>query len=102
AGWVAPSGMRGQEAVVQVVSVQRGNAPQLMESAHKMFDAQQAVMTAMGGPMGAGGQIKQTYTPNAKTVDGVQFNLMQTTMAPPAPGQPRNPQQMQAQQMMTW
>jgi hypothetical protein len=59
------------------------------------------MMAAFGGPM-AQQQVKTSYTPNAKTVAGVQFNLAQTTIAPPAPGQPRTAQQMQAQQMMTW
>jgi hypothetical protein len=99
-GWVAPQGMIGQEAVVQVVSVQRGNAPQMMEAAKKMFDSQQAAMQLMGGPA-AQQELKTNYTPKAKTVDGVTFDLMQTTFVPPAGGQ-RTPQQMQAQQMMTW
>jgi hypothetical protein len=100
-GWVAPSGMIGQEALFQIVSIQRGNAPQLLDAAKKMFDSQQAIMGMFGGPM-AQQPVKTTYTPNAKTIDGVQFDLAQTTFPAPAPGQPRTPQQMQMQQMMTW
>ena len=99
-GWVAPQGAIGQEAVFQVVSVQRGNAPQLVDAAQKMFNSQQQLMQAFGG-VGAQGELKQNYAPKAKTIDGVAFDQMQTTFAPPAGGQ-RTPQQMQAQQMMTW
>ena len=99
-GWVAPQGMIGQEAVFQIVSVQRGNAPQLQDAAKKMFNSQQQIMQALGGPA-AQQEIKTTYTANAKNVDGVNFDLMQTQFVPPAGGQ-RTPQQMQAQQMMTW
>ena len=99
-GWVAPQGMIGQEAVFQIVSVQRGNAPQLQEAAKKMFNSQQQIMQAFGGPA-AQQEIKTSYTANAKNIDGVAFDLMQTQFVPPAGGQ-RTPQQMQAQQMMTW
>ena len=99
-GWVAPQGMIGQEAVFQIVSVQRGNAQQLIDATKKMFDSQQAVMQMVGGgPMQQ--DMKTAYKPKAKTVDGVAFDLMQTTFVPPAGGQ-RTPQQMQAKQMMTW
>jgi hypothetical protein len=99
-GWVAPQGLIGQEAILQIVSVQRGNAPVLLETAHKMFDSQQALMGIFGGPA-AQQEVKTSWTANAKTIDGVAFNQMQTTFAPP-PGQRPTPQQMQAQQMMTW
>jgi hypothetical protein len=82
--------MLGQEAVVQVVT-----GPARQRPAVDRIRPQDVRRTAGhhdrdGQPNGqAGGQLKQTYTPNAKTIDGVQFNLMQTTMAPAGPGQPR-------------
>jgi hypothetical protein len=100
-GWVAPQGAIGQEALVQMVSVQRGNAPQMLEATKKMFDAQQAVMQLMGGLAPAQANMKTNYVPKAKTVDGVALDLMQTTFAAPA-GAQRTPQMMQQQQMMTW
>ena len=100
-GWLAPQGMIGQEAVVQIVSIQRGNAPQLIDATKKMYESQQAMMQMFGGQAAMQQELKTSYTPKAKTVDGVAFDLMQTTIAPPAGGQ-RTPQQMQAQQMMTW
>ena len=100
-GWVAPQGAIGQEAIVQMVSVQRGDAPKMLEATKKMFDAQQMVMQLMGGPAAMQGNVKTTYTPKAKTIDGVALDLMQTTFAPPA-GAQRTPQMMQQQQMMTW
>jgi hypothetical protein len=101
-GWVAPQGAIGQEAIVQMVSVQRGDAPKMIDATKKMFDAQQVVMQLMGGQVAVGqANMKSTYTPKAKTVDGVTLDLMQTSFAPPA-GAQRTPQMMQQQQMMTW
>jgi hypothetical protein len=98
-GMIAPSGMLGQEAIVQTVSVSTGNAPAMLEALKQAFNSQQMMMDLFS----AGGQInaKATYTANAKTVDGVQFNQMQTSFAAP-PGQQQTPQQMQMQQMMAF
>jgi hypothetical protein len=98
-GWVAPQGLIGQEAVFQIVSVQRGNAPAIQQAAKKMFESQQQLMQAFGGP--AQQEIKTNYAANAKNINGVSFDQMQTQFVMPAGGQ-RTPQQMQAQQMMTW
>jgi hypothetical protein len=99
-GWVAPSGMLGQEAILQVVSVIRGEPDKILQATQQMFASQQQLMQMIGGANQP--QVKTNFIPNAKTVDGVTLNQMQTTFVPPAAGQRPTPQQMQAQQMMAW
>ena len=99
-GWVAPKGALGQEAIFQFVSVNRGDAQAMMQGQQEMLNSQQA-LTEMFMPAEAQQQIKVSFTPNAKTVDGVALNLFQTKFSPPA-GQKQTPQQMQMQQMMAW
>jgi hypothetical protein len=99
-GMVTPSGMIGQDAIIQPVSVATGDAKTIIDAQRKMFQSQQAVMDLMT-PAGAKMQIKTSYVANAKTIDGVSLNQMQTTFGGAQPGQPMNAQQAQMQQMMT-
>ncbi len=99
-GWVTPTGALGQEALFQMVAINRGNADQILATQRDIFNSQQAFMDMFQPPQ-MKGQIKTTFTDNAKTIDGVSFNQFQTQFTPPAQGQ-RNPQMMQMQQMMTW
>ncbi|MEO6437072.1 MAG: hypothetical protein ABIP55_15115, partial [Tepidisphaeraceae bacterium] len=96
-GMATPSGMLGQDAIIQAVTVSKGDAKAIVDSQREMFQSQQAMFDlAMGG---GGTELKTTYTANAKTIDGVQLNQMATSFAAPA-GQQQTPQQMQMQQMM--
>jgi hypothetical protein len=99
-GWVTPTGALGQEALFQMVAVNHGNADQILATQRDIFNSQQAFMD-MFQPPAMKGQVKTTFTDNAKTIDGVSFNQFQTQFTPPPAGQ-RNPQMMQMQQMMTW
>lgn len=99
-GMATPSGMLGQDAIVQAIGVSVGDAKAVMEAQKKMFDAQQVVMNLMSAG-GAKTEVQSSYKENAKTVDGVALNQMTTSFAPPA-GQQPTPQQMQMQQMMTF
>jgi len=84
-GMVAPSGMLGQEPLIQVVGVRHGDAKTLLDDTHKAFDMQQSMMTSMGMK---NTMTQETYTPAAKTVDGVTFDDMTTSfkMAGAGPG----------------
>ena len=42
-GWVAPKGALGQEAMFQMVSINRGDAKAMMESQQEMMNSQQAL-----------------------------------------------------------
>ena len=99
-GMATPSGMLGQDAIVQAIGVSVGDAKAVMEAQKKMFDAQQGLMSLMSVG-GVKTEVQSSYKENAKTVDGVTLNQMTTNFAPPA-GQQATPQQMQMQQMMTF
>jgi hypothetical protein len=74
-GVVAPSGALGQEALIQVVSVAEGDAKTMKEAQQKMVKSQQELMKALELPTEA---YDVTITPNAKTVDGVNFDSIST------------------------
>ena len=77
AGWIAPTGALGQEPIFQILSIQSGD-PAAMKSAYaEMMSVQQDLATAFGAPDGT---IKTTTTPNAKTIEGVSFDLLHTDM----------------------
>jgi hypothetical protein len=95
-GCLAPSGVIGQDALVQFVSVQRGDANTILTAQRDMFNTQQAMMDAMGTKT----KVQVKYNANAKTVAGVQLNQFSTQFDPP--GENATPQEMQMQQMMTW
>ena len=76
-GWVAPTGALGQEPIFQIVGVLSGDPAALKTGYQDMMTSQQSLMTAFGAPEGS---IKNTLTPNAKTIGGVSFDLMHTDM----------------------
>jgi hypothetical protein len=104
-GAATPSGMIGQDAIIQPMGVLTGDSKQILDAQKQMFDSQQAatdmIMQLTGAPANARPQMKMTYTANAKTVDGVTLNQMSTNFGA-QPGQPMNAQQAQMQQMMTF
>ena len=89
-GWVAPTGAIGQESLMQIVAVATGDAKKMAQAQREMFESQQAVMKLFGGEADA--QVTTTYTANAKEVDGVKFDLMQTKFNL----DPQTPQEAQA------
>ncbi|MBC8106721.1 MAG: hypothetical protein H7Z14_09045 [Anaerolineae bacterium] len=78
-GVVAPSGQLGQEAIFQLMTVSKGDAAALKASQVKMVKAQEETMKALGMPADA---YSSTVNPAAKTVDGVTFDSIVTTMNP--------------------
>ena len=74
-GWVAPTGALGQEAIFQMVGVLQGDPAAIKSAYQDMFTSQQALMQVFGAPADA---VKTTTTPNAKTVEGVSFDLTHT------------------------
>ena len=98
-GMATPSGMLGQDAIIQGVGVNVGDAKAIVEAQRQMAQSQQAVYDLMSA--GAPTQVKTTFNQNAKTIDGVQFDQMSTSFGA-AEGEQMTPQQMQMQQMMTF
>jgi hypothetical protein len=96
--WLAPTGALGQEAILQVAAVMKGDSQKILDSHRDMFNSQQAMMDVFG----AKAEVQTSYTANAKTIDGVAFNQFSTTFGPADPAAEKTPQQMQMQQMMTW
>jgi hypothetical protein len=84
-GMVAPSGMLGQEPLVQFVGARYGDSKTLLDDTHKAFDMQQSMIATLGMK---NQMSQQTYTPAAKTVDGVTFDDLATSfkMAGAGPG----------------
>lgn len=92
-GMLAPSGTMGADPIIQVVSVQRGDAQKMMAGYKQMMTSQQELMKALGLP----GEQKITITANAKTIDGIGFDLIQT---PITVGDPNDPSAKMAQDMI--
>jgi len=97
-GMLTPSGALGQDAVVQAVYVNRGDAKTILQAQKEVADSQQAFMSLFQPGM-ANMTMKTSYTANAKTIDGVALNQMQTSFSAPAGGG-AGPQAAQMQQMM--
>lgn len=75
-GILAPTGALGAESLVQVVGVSTGNAKVMADSTTKLVTSQTALMQSFGLPgMDA---MKPIHTPNAKTIDGVNFDSLVT------------------------
>jgi hypothetical protein len=98
-GWVVPKGALGQEAILQMVAINHGDAQAITAAQQEMFNSQQAFMNLFT-PGASQPQIKMNFTPNAKTIEGVALNQFQTQVTAPAGKQ--TAQQMQMQQMMSW
>jgi hypothetical protein len=92
-GIVAPAGQLGQEAIFQLLNVSKGDAPAMKAAQIKMVQAQEATMKAFGMPADA---YSSKVTTAAKTVDGVAFDSIQTTMNPDS----KDPMAMQQAQIM--
>jgi hypothetical protein len=73
---VAPHGQLRQDPLVQMISIKTGDAKTLMDVTHKFADMQQTLTKAFGVP-GAAATSTTTFTPAAKTVDGVTFDELQ-------------------------
>ena len=99
-GLVTPSGMLGQDAIIQGIGVNVGDAKAITDAQMKMFKSQQAIYDLMSGG-GPRTEIQTTIKEDAKTINGVTLDQMTTTFGPPA-GEKPTPQQMQMQQMMTF
>ena len=81
---VAPDGELGASPLFQFVGVTHGDAKTLATLTTKVIQLQQDWMTKMG----AGSPVQNTFTPAAKTLDGVQFDQIHTGVnlnAPPNP-----------------
>lgn len=70
AGVIAPSGAIGTTSLLQEVVLMTGDAKTLAEAQQQMLEAEQHLFELL--PNKASG-LKITFTPNAKTVDGVSF-----------------------------
>jgi hypothetical protein len=92
-GMLMPQAQPGQGALMQFVSIRRGDAKTMLEGLREMSDAQQKAFKALGLNMMA---TAQTYTKDSKIVDGISFDEMkgQINMG----GQ--SPQAMQAMQFI--
>jgi hypothetical protein len=94
-GLMAPSGLMGQTPLIQMVTVQSGDAKAMSECFATMMDQQEALFKSLGVPGMEG--VKPTRTAAAKTVDGIAFDSIVTKTE-------MNPQDMrsvQQAQMMT-
>ena len=68
-GMVVPNGALGASALFQSISVITGDAKVVMDEQRGAMDAQQKLMAMIPNQP----EMKITFTPNAKTVDGVNF-----------------------------
>jgi hypothetical protein len=70
-GLMMPQAQPGQGALLQLVSIRRGDAKTMQQGIRDMADAQQQAFTALGLQMIA---KAQTYTKDSRVVDGVSFD----------------------------
>jgi hypothetical protein len=96
-GMVAPTGNLGQEPIFQFVNIMSGDVKALRSSYSDMMKTQEEVMKAFAG-QAAAEMAKTSVTPNAKTIDGVSFDQIQTKFNMEAAG----PEAKQAEMMMTY
>jgi hypothetical protein len=73
-GLVAPGGMLGAEPILQGIAIYNGDPKIIGDALRKAGEAETKLMEALNMP-GASG-MKPTFTPNAKSIDGVDFNSM--------------------------
>jgi len=74
-GIVAPRGQLQQDPLFEMISIKTGDAKTLMDVTHKLADSQQSMMKAFAA--NGASNTTSTFTPAAKTVDGVSFDEMQ-------------------------
>jgi hypothetical protein len=77
-GVAAPQGTLGVDALVQFISIRTGDAKVMSDANKRLFDDQQSIMKMFG--LGDAQMGKTTFTPKAKTVNGVDFDQYQTTI----------------------
>jgi hypothetical protein len=87
-GLFAPAGPM-QGAILQQVSITRGDADKLMELTTRGSELTPKLMStfaeAAGAPQGQMPEMAMTVTPDAKTVQGVSFTKVSSEMAQPDP-----------------
>ena len=88
-GFLAPDGALGQVAILQMVTVERGDTAAIMKFKQEGIEAQQAFLGAFGADAG---QPKVEHKADAETIDGTSFDSL--TVVPDANG-PNAPQQQQ-------
>lgn len=88
-GLLAPDGALGQSAILQLVSIERGDADAIIKSKQQQVQSQQELMSALAGQGGA--ETKTEFKADAMTVDDIKFNSVTTIPSPDA----ANAQQMQ-------
>lgn len=92
-GWIAPQGALGTESLLQVVGVEKGDPKAIAAGYTHLLAAQEKLMTSLS--LQGANMIKQTHTPNAKTLDGVSFDQVVVKIDPNAQQNPQAMQQMQ-------
>ena len=80
-GLVAPTAALGQGSLLRMVGIYKGDAEKIKASQFKAAELQNDVMKAFGVGQAAD-LMKTTITPNAKTVNGVKFDLVKTEVNP--------------------
>jgi hypothetical protein len=78
--FLVPEGELGTSPLMQFIAVKNGDAKTISASVDKILqtEADQAKAGAAGGPAGMSLPMQMTYTPAAKTVDGVTFDQFHT------------------------
>lgn len=94
-GMVAPSGQPGRDPLVQFIGSYSGDVAAMQAAQKDFIQQQEQVMAAFGMPADA---VKTAVAPAAKTVEGVTFDQMTTTIKP----DPNNPAAQQQAMMMQW
>jgi hypothetical protein len=80
-GLIEPTGALGQEPIIQFLTIASGDAAAMKASQQKMLTSQEQMMKAFGMPADA---YKTAINAKAKTIDGVAFDQISTTVNPNA------------------
>jgi hypothetical protein len=92
-GMTAPSGQLGQEAIIQQITIAKGDAAAIVAAQKQMLEVQEQITALFGGGKV---QSKTTITPKAKTVAGVALDQFTSAINAAEQG----PEAAQMQQMM--
>jgi hypothetical protein len=92
AGYVVPTGAPGADGVLQAVAVNVGDAKTIQGSYRKTFVALADMMKT--GPQSVNAPMTFDFKPDAKTIDGVSLDHLQTNLTT----DPNDPKTAQAQQ----
>lgn len=77
-GFMTPEGAVGQSALLQPVGVIRGDADQILSSTKELTEKYAPKVNELVAAAQPGNAMKQTYTENVRTIDGVSFNSLTT------------------------